>query len=252
MRLLSLTILLLGLTALGFADDKGKGDKSEKSDKSEKGEKKISPEDQAKTKKALQDLSEFIGQWNGTCEAKVSGKNTIWKEKIGWSWKFNKEGDSWIAFEVEDAKYYNKGEIRYLLADKKYQFKAKTKDGKDEEVFVGVINKQRLVLERKDEKTNDVHKITMNTAAEGVRFIFAYEVQTGGKGLASMVYKVAANKEGESLAGGGKKNECIVTGGLGTMTVNFNGKTYYVCCTGCRDEFNENPQKYIDAAAKKK
>jgi YHS domain-containing protein len=30
------------------------------------------------------------------------------------------------------------------------------------------------------------------------------------------------------------------------------GKTYYVCCSGCRDEFNANPQKYIDAAEKAK
>jgi hypothetical protein len=92
----------------------------------------------------------------------------------------------------------------------------------------------------------------MNTAAEGVRFLMTYEVQEGGKGLFSNVYKIAANKEGESLAGGGKKNECIVTGGLGTIAVSFEGKTYYVCCSGCRYEFNDNPKKYIDAAAKKK
>jgi hypothetical protein len=33
------------------------------------------------------------------------------------------------------------------------------------------------------------------------------------------------------------------------------GKTYYVCCSGCRSEFNANPEKYIkeyeEAKAKK-
>lgn len=213
---------------------------------------KPSAEDQANVKKALQELSEFVGEWKANGESKAGGKNNIWKEKIGWSWKFNKEGDSWIAFNVEDAKYYQTGELRYVLKDKKYQFKTKVKDGK-EEIYTGSIVKQRLVLERTDDKSKDVHKITMNTAAEGVRFLLAYEVQTGGKGLATNVYKLSANKEGESLAGnGGKKNECIVTGGLGTISVSFNGKTYYVCCSGCRDEFNDNPQKYIDAAEKKK
>jgi YHS domain-containing protein len=36
-----------------------------------------------------------------------------------------------------------------------------------------------------------------------------------------------------------------VTGGLGTMTVSYEGKTYYVCCSGCRDEFKADPKKYI-------
>lgn len=207
--------------------------------------------DKAKTKKALQELGEFVGQWNGSSEAKAAGKNTLWKETINWGWKFTKEGDSWIAFDVENGKYFKKGELRYRLKDKKYVFTVTNKDDKSEE-YVGTIAKQRLVLERTDSKTADVHKLTMSTAAEGVRFLLAYELQTGGKGLPSTVFKTTANKAGESLAGGGKKNECIVTGGLGTIAVSHNGKTYYVCCSGCRDEFNENPQKYIDAAAKKK
>ena len=31
----------------------------------------------------------------------------------------------------------------------------------------------------------------------------------------------------------------------GTTAVMYKGKTYYVCCTGCRDEFRDNPEKYI-------
>ena len=51
-----------------------------------------------------------------------------------------------------------------------------------------------------------------------------------------------------------KGPECIVSGGLGTMKVSYNGKEYWVCCSGCRDEFKENPEKYIkevEAKAKK-
>lgn len=39
--------------------------------------------------------------------------------------------------------------------------------------------------------------------------------------------------------------ECVVTGGLGTMPVTFEGQTYYVCCTGCRDYFNDGPAKVL-------
>ena len=42
-----------------------------------------------------------------------------------------------------------------------------------------------------------------------------------------------------------KGPECIVSGGLGTMKVTYKGKDYYVCCSGCRDEFKSDPEKYI-------
>ena len=32
------------------------------------------------------------------------------------------------------------------------------------------------------------------------------------------------------------------------MTVSYKGKTYPVCCSGCRDEFNDNPEKYAKKA----
>ena len=38
---------------------------------------------------------------------------------------------------------------------------------------------------------------------------------------------------------------CPVTGGLGTMAVSHAGKTYYVCCTGCREAFDKDPERYV-------
>jgi YHS domain-containing protein len=29
------------------------------------------------------------------------------------------------------------------------------------------------------------------------------------------------------------------------MQVTHKGKTYYVCCSGCRDAFRDEPEKYI-------
>ena len=41
-------------------------------------------------------------------------------------------------------------------------------------------------------------------------------------------------------------------GGLGTIKVMHKGEAYYVCCSGCKDEFNAEPEKYIRLAAEKK
>jgi YHS domain-containing protein len=45
---------------------------------------------------------------------------------------------------------------------------------------------------------------------------------------------------------------------VGTIPVTYQGQTYYVCCTGCRDYFNDNPAEVLadykerKAAEKKK
>ncbi len=207
--------------------------------------------DAAKAKKALQDLGEFIGTWNATGEQKVNGKATLWKETQTWGWRF-KGTDSWLAVEIKDGKFFKSGELRYNVGKKAYELTATDNDNKAS-LFTGELKRGKLSLEAKDEKTGDNRRLSINTAAEGIRLIVQYDLQEGGKGIYETVYKMAGNKDGESLAGGGsKKPECIVTGGTGTMTVSYMGKTFYVCCSGCRDEFNDNPKKYVDAFEKKK
>ncbi|MFG0334258.1 MAG: hypothetical protein ACF8TS_12910 [Maioricimonas sp. JB049] len=39
--------------------------------------------------------------------------------------------------------------------------------------------------------------------------------------------------------------ECIISGGLGTIQVSYEGKTYWVCCTGCKAAFEEDPATWI-------
>jgi hypothetical protein len=39
--------------------------------------------------------------------------------------------------------------------------------------------------------------------------------------------------------------ECVVTGGLGTIAVMHKGEKYFVCCTGCLEYFNDNPDEII-------
>ena len=54
------------------------------------------------------------------------------------------------------------------------------------------------------------------------------------------------------FASGDSRPECIVSGGLGTIPVMYMGQTYYVCCSGCRTEFNADPAKYVREYNEKK
>ena len=42
---------------------------------------------------------------------------------------------------------------------------------------------------------------------------------------------------------------CIISQGLGTIAVSYQGKTYWVCCSGCKAAFEDDPQRWIARAA---
>jgi hypothetical protein len=194
---------------------------------------------------ALQALNDFIGDWKGSGapEKPRPEPRETWQESLNWCWRF-KGDDAWLALTVKNGRHFKGGELRYLPEKRRYQLTAV--DLKNNKLqFEGELQKGYLTLDRTDPATKDVQRLTLNSAGAGVRFVYRLAHKPAGRTLFVKDYQVACSKEGESLAQREKKNECVVTGGLGTMTVSYKGVTYYVCCSGCRDAFNENPEKYV-------
>jgi hypothetical protein len=120
-------------------------------------------------------------------------------------------------------------------------------------VFEGTAKDDRLTLERTDETSKETQRLTLTVLHEGSRFLYQYEIKPANRSSFSLVYKVGATKQGIDFASKGSSGpECVVSGGLGTMQVSYKGKTYYVCCTGCRDAFQDDPEKYIKEFNQKK
>jgi hypothetical protein len=195
-------------------------------------------------KEALQALQEFIGSWKGSGTSQKN-RSEVWKESASWSWKF-KGADTYLTVDFKGGKYFTAGEVRYLPEKGKYQVTLTDKKGA-RPTFEGEIKKNVLVLERTNPATRDTEQIKMNTAGGGDRLVYTYAIKPAGRTLYNKQFQVGYTKEGVTfgVAEGSKKPECVVTGGLGTMTVSYMGATYYVCCSGCRDAFNDNPAKII-------
>jgi hypothetical protein len=104
---------------------------------------------------------------------------------------------------------------------------------------------------REDDKKKETQQLVISLLHSN-RFLYRYEVKRHGKTLFARVYQVGATKEGEPFASGDGRPECVVSGGLGTIRVTHKGQTYYVCCSGCRDEFNANAEKYVKEYEEKK
>jgi hypothetical protein len=210
--------------------------------------------EQKKTKEALRELQDFIGSWdlNGQTKARPSPRDAVWSEKVTWAWKF-KGDDCWLTIDFKGGKFLKSGEVRYLPGKKKYELTGVPVEGKEKLVFLGELKDEKLTFQRSDPETKDVQRVRINTAADGIRLVCNVDRKTETGTIWKLEYMLAGNKKGESLAGKkGKGPECVVSGGLGTMTVSYNGETFYVCCSGCAEAFKENPKKYVDEFKKAK
>lgn len=210
-------------------------------------------EQKAAAKDALKELQEFIGGWKGNGgpdKPRPGPRDPIWSETVSWSWRFKGE-DAWMSMTVKDGKVFKSAELRYLPGKKVYELTATDRED-HKRVFTGTVKSDVLTLERVDPATKEVQQIKMNTAAEGDRFVYRVAHKSKDSTIWKKDYMVGCTREGISLGKVDKKNECIVSGGLGTMPVSYKGETYYVCCSGCADAFKENPEKYINEYKAKK
>jgi hypothetical protein len=200
---------------------------------------------------ALQALNGLIGSWRGTAipVGTREEQRAFWTEKIAWQWQF-KGKDAWLKVAFTGSKYFDKGELRYLPEDDTFQFAVET-TGKKSLTFNGHLKERVLTLQSPDDGKKESQRLVF-TLLHADRFLYRYDVKPQGKALFTAVFKVGAIPEGASFAAGDGRPECVVTGGLGTIPVVYRGTTYYVCCRGCRDEFNENPEKYLKEYQRKK
>jgi len=202
------------------------------------------------SKVALQAFNDLIGTWRGTATpagSRADQQKGFWIETINWEWQF-KGKDSWLKITFDKSKNFTGGELRYLADSDEFGLTVRTL-AKEPLLFTGALKDKVLSVER---KTKDETQRLVFTLLHENRFLYRYEVRPTGKTLFARLYSVGATKEGVPFAGGDGKPICIVSGGLGTLPVMHMGKTYYVCCSGCRDEFRENPEKYIKEFESKK
>lgn len=204
-------------------------------------------------RKSLQPFNFLIAPWKGTGVpdgTRAEKEAGFWTEMVTWQWQFEKE-DAWLQAKFDQGKYFRRGELRGL-GDDRYKLTLETKSG-DSQTFEGELKDKKLTLDRVDPKTRESQRLTIRLLHSN-RITYSYETKADGKVSFVRKYQVGLTNQNVPFANDGNTGpECIVSGGLGKIQVSYKGKTYYVCCSGCRDEFKANPEKYIaEWEAKKK
>jgi hypothetical protein len=206
-------------------------------------------------RQALQAFNPLIGSWRATCEpagTREERRKGFWVEQLSWEWRF-KADDAWLVAAFEKSKHLASAELHSLPEQGRFRLDV-ISSAKVKQSFEGDLSDRRLTLERHDEAGKEDQRFVI-TLLHSNRFLYRYETRPAGRASYAVVWQAGATKEGVPFATTDDGPECVVSGGLGTIPVTYNGKTYYVCCTGCRDAFKEEPEKYIkeyEARKKKK
>jgi hypothetical protein len=199
-------------------------------------------------REALKAFNNLIGSWRGTGEpegTRAEKQRGFWTETIAWDWQF-KGDDAWLRLGFDQGKHFQSGELRYLPDKNRFRLTLNTiRPTRETLVFEGTLENKRLTVERHDEKKNETQRLVFSFIHSN-RYLYRYEVRAAERTSFTKLYQVGATKKGVPFASSGDTSpECVVSGGLGTRTVMYKGKTYYVCCSGCAAEFKEKPEKYI-------
>jgi ribosomal protein L24E len=207
-------------------------------------------------REALKPLNILVGTWKGTGTPEGTPderQKGHWVETVTCEWQF-KGDDAWLTLAFDKGKHFVRGEIRQVPDKEDFQLVLETVD-KEKRTYTGTLKGKQFTVEREIAASKIVERLTFSLLHDN-RITYRVETRPTNGTLITRKYLVGMTKEGVPFVDiGPSERECIVSGGLGTMAVTHDGKTYYVCCSGCRDEFKANPAKYVaewEAKRKKK
>jgi len=196
---------------------------------------------QTSAKQALMKLQGFVGDWRGVGQVRRGSTRGAWREECGWAWRFDDEQTS-LTFKIDDAKYLRDGALRWNAASKQYELAARGIQEGQSVKYTGQLDESgKLILEASEVPESLPSRLSFRQVAGGNRLIVLYERRSGTKRFSRMA-EVGYTRSGSNFGKGTNFIECIVTGGVGTIQVRHQGQTYYVCCNGCKDYFDSDPE----------
>lgn len=206
---------------------------------------------------AMQGLQVMLGDWRGITNKPVGEFKGI--EQPNWVWDFRSEpGQPALVLKSEQGQHVIGGRLTYLIDRQIYQFTVKDKAGQNH-TLEGIFTVPVEEFEGEDRRIHKKFKLQLTEVADArdaLQLVFnqqdnnryQLEVEKKRGSRFSRVDTVGTQREGSSFAlndSDYKDRTCVISAGLGTSQVSFNGKSYWVCCSGCKAAFDEDPARWI-------
>ena len=209
----------------------------------------------------LTQLSFLVGDWRGVAQPKRGSNSGAWSEKSHTAWHFDEkipcllltlepgEKSTRIFFAAASATgrpiiELHQPEKPVIALEMTEPEKSPVSDSNaqtdnsapDHWVFESVPESGKPRLRFTLRKINDI------------RMTLLFEESPNSEAAFRRQYEIGMTRAGERLAHGNTgERQCIVTGGLGTISVTHDGKTWYVCCEGCKQAFEADPEGTLTA-----
>lgn len=201
----------------------------------------------AADKDALKPLQSLVGGWRGVGQPQRGSSKGAWTEQVDWAWHFADQRAT-LAFRADGGKYFVAGDVSPGEKPGEFTFVGRRAGG-DEKVRYRVVRAENgdVVFDAAEAHDDVPARITVRQVAEGDRLVVLLERRLPGAGEArfARLAEIGYTRKGSQFAKGATGPECVVTGGAGTIPVTHEGKTYYVCCTGCKELFDDDPAKVL-------
>ena len=216
------------------------------------------PADDREIPAAFVPLEYLVGTWKGQGVTLEDPSQRVrgWTETHAWAWTFADGKPTGLSFTMDKSKTLKSGRLSYDDARKVYVLEVQPAGAKEgEEVtYEGTLDRtgKLLTLDRKGVPAGKPsERITIRANANSVRYTLNAERRSAAAGPFRKTLETGLTKQGEVFAGAGEgeKPRCVVTGGAATQSVTYQGRSFPICCSGCRDEFLESPEKYLKKAA---
>jgi hypothetical protein len=200
----------------------------------------------AAEKEQLARIQQLVGNWRGVGQPQRGSTRDNWVERADWSWRFDDKQVTLVAT-LPSGRFFR--ELRLMAAERDGQFRlvATSSDDDVQTVeYTGLLDEaDRLTLSAQSPPAGYPARMSFRFVAGGDRLLVLLESRSPTSDQFVRLAEVGYTRQGSGFGRGSQGRECVVTGGLGTIEVTHEGKTYYVCCTGCRDYFNDNPAEVL-------
>jgi len=199
--------------------------------------------------KRLAPYAGLVGPWKGTGQVRRGSAQGAWRESAAWEWKLAPESAALI-LKIDDGKYLKSLMLTPADAAGEFVVDAVLTDGTHRTFTGKSAASDVLALACTDENAVGLAKITLKPLHE-TRFLLLLEGKKRENDRLTRFGEVGFTRQGVSFAAGESYPLCIVTEGRGTIRVQHQGKSYFVCCDGCRELFESDPDAVIAEAKKR-
>jgi YHS domain-containing protein len=198
----------------------------------------------------LRSYGVLVGPWKGVGQAQRNSARGAWTEMAEWRWRLSADSAA-LELKVDGGKYLQSARILPKPQPGSFLLEAALADGSKRSFSGQAGARSQLVLTAEGPAAEGLRRITLSPLHE-TRFLLLLEAQDLASERFYRLAEIGYTRQGVPFAAGDSHPVCIVTDGRGTIELKYKGQSYWVCCSGCKDLFEENPAAVIAEAAERR